>query len=42
MAVMQAKKRKVCSVINLYELNMYINTFTAKADVGAEKVREWR
>lgn len=42
MAVIQAKKRKVYSVINLYELNMYIKTFTTKVDVGAEKVREWR
>ncbi|CDW61080.1 hypothetical protein TTRE_0000950401 [Trichuris trichiura] len=42
MAVVQRSKEKVRPVLDFRELNTYIDTFTAKSDVCAEKLREWR
>lgn len=42
MAVVQWNKGKVRPVMDFREINSYIDTFTADADVCAEKLREWR
>uniref|UniRef100_A0A5S6QHX4 Integrase catalytic domain-containing protein n=1 Tax=Trichuris muris TaxID=70415 RepID=A0A5S6QHX4_TRIMR len=42
MAVVQRSKKKVRPVLDFRELNTYIDTYTARSDVCAEKLREWR
>jgi len=42
MAVVQQNKAKVRPVMDFRELNTYVDTFTASADVCADKLREWR
>lgn len=42
MVVIQHNKGKVRPVLDFRELNSYIDTFTADADVCADKMREWR
>lgn len=42
MAVIQRSKGKVRPVMDFRELNHYIETFTAEADVCSDKLREWR
>ena len=42
MAVLQEKKQKVRPVLDYRELNQYIDSYTADADVCAEKLRTWR
>ena len=42
MAVVQENKSKVRPVLDFRELNGFIDTYTAEADVCAEKLREWR
>ena len=41
MAVVQQSKSKVRPVMDYRELNQYVNTFMADADVFASKLREW-
>ncbi|KFD68668.1 hypothetical protein M514_03680 [Trichuris suis] len=42
MAVVQRSKKKVRPVMDFRELNAHIETFTAHADVCADKLRQWR
>ena len=42
MAVIQKNKGKVRPVLDFRELNEHIEPFTAKADVCADKMREWK
>ena len=42
MAVIQQNKAKVRPVMDFRELNTHVDTFTANADVCADKLREWR
>ncbi|KFD49845.1 LOW QUALITY PROTEIN: hypothetical protein M513_09312 [Trichuris suis] len=42
MAVIQRSKGKVRPVMDFRELNSYIDTYTAKSDVCAQMLREWR
>jgi len=42
MAVIQQNKAKVRPVMDFRELNTHVDTFTASADVCADKLREWR
>ena len=42
MAVVQHNKHKVRPVLDYRELNKYVDTYTAQADVCAQKLREWR
>ncbi|XP_043214663.1 uncharacterized protein LOC122378020 [Amphibalanus amphitrite] len=42
MAVVQPNKEKVRPVMDFRELNEYVTTHTADADVCAHKLREWR
>lgn len=42
MAVVQQNKSKVRPVLDFRELNEFIDTYTADADVCPEKLREWR
>ncbi|KFD64581.1 hypothetical protein M514_13014 [Trichuris suis] len=42
MAVIQRRKNKVRPVMDFQELNGYIGTYTAHADVCVDKVRQWR
>uniref|UniRef100_A0A5S6QGD9 Reverse transcriptase domain-containing protein n=1 Tax=Trichuris muris TaxID=70415 RepID=A0A5S6QGD9_TRIMR len=42
MAIVRRHKNKVRPVLDFRELNTYVETFTAQADVCAHKLREWR
>ena len=42
MAIIQQNKDKVRPVMDFRELNSHVDTFTASADVCADKIREWR
>jgi len=42
MAVVQQNKAKVRPVMDFRELNRHVDAFTARADVCAEKLHEWR
>ena len=42
MAIVQKNKAKLRPVMDYWELNQYIDTFTADADVCACKLWEWR
>ena len=42
MVVVQQNKSKVRPVMHYQELNQYVDTFTADADVCASKLQEWR
>ena len=42
MAVIQQNKEKVRPVLDYRELNEHVDAFTARADVCAQKLREWR
>ncbi|KFD58278.1 hypothetical protein M513_01041 [Trichuris suis] len=42
MAVVQRNKKKVRPVMDFRELNGFIETFTADADVCTQRLREWR
>ena len=42
MAIVQQNKLKVRPVLDIRELNRYVDAYTAHADVCAQKLREWR
>lgn len=42
MAVIQQNKDKVRPVLDYRELNEHVDTFTPRADVCTQKLREWR
>ena len=41
-AVLQQHKSKVCPAMDFWQLNHHVDVFTAKTDVCAAKLREWR
>ena len=41
-AIVQQNKDRVRPVMDFRELNSHVDTFTANADVCADKIREWR
>ena len=40
-SVAQENKRKVCSIIDYWELNRYVDTFTTNADINSHELKEW-